>query len=165
MKSEVITFHYTLTDPAGKTLDSSLKGEPLTFVTGTGQIIAGLETQLLKLKAGAKQRIAVPAKDAYGELDPVRIFDMEREKFPEGDVKVGDRFRLGSNHQAAIVTVVHVSAKQIRIDANHPLAGIDLTFDVELIAKRAATKDELAGDCCGGKHEGDCCGRHEHCEH
>ena len=164
MTSEVISFHYTLTDPTGKTLDSSLKGEPLTFVTGTGQIIPGLEAQLLKLKTGAKQRLAVPAKDAYGVKDAKRIFDVAREKFPAGEVKVGDRFRLGNDHQAAVVTVVNVSDAQVRIDTNHPLAGVDLTFDVELIAKRAATKEELEG-CCGGKHEGECCGRHDHCEH
>ncbi len=164
MTSEVISFHYTLTDPTGKTLDSSLQGEPLTFVTGTGHIIAGLETQLLKLKTGDKQRLAVPAKDAYGVLDPNRILDVPREKFPAGEVKVGDQFRLGNDHQAAIATVVHISEKEVRIDTNHPLAGVDLMFDVELVAKRAATKEDLDG-CCGGKHEGECCGRHDHCEH
>ena len=161
MTSEVISFHYTLTDPAGKTLDSSLQGEPLTFVTGTSQIIPGLETQLRKLKTGAKQRIAVPAKDAYGVLDPNRILDVPREKFPAGEVKVGDRFRIGDNHQAAIATVVNVSDTQVRIDTNHPLAGVDLTFDVELLLKRAATPEELEA-CCHGKHDGECCGRHEH---
>ena len=165
MTQEVVSFHYTLTDPAGATLDSSLKGEPLTFVTGTGQIIPGLEKQLLKLKTGAKQRLAVPAKDAYGVKDAKRIFDVPREKFPAGEVKAGDKFRIGDSHQAAIATVLSVTAKQVRIDTNHPLAGVDLTFDVELVAKRAATPEELAGDCCNGKHEGECCGRHDHCEH
>jgi len=164
MTTEVITFHYTLTDPTGKTLDSSIGNEPLTFISGNGQIIPGLETELTKLNAGDKKRISVPAKDAYGELDPNRIFDVPVEKFPEKNVKVGDKFRMGDGHHAAVVTVVGVTGAQIRIDANHPLAGVDLTFAVELIAKRAATKDELEG-CCEGKHEGECCGRHEHCEH
>jgi len=161
MTTEIISFHYTLTDPAGTTLDSSLKGEPLTFMTGSGHIIPGLETQLLQLQTGAKQRLAVPAKDAYGERDPNRIFDVAREKFPTGEVKIGDQFRLGSEHQAAVVTVVNVTDTQVRIDTNHPLAGVDLTFDVEVLAKRVATPEELEA-CCHGKHEGQCCGRHEH---
>ena len=161
MTPNVISFHYTLTNPAGVTIDSSLSGEPLTFVTGTGQIILGLETQLVALNIGDKQRLAVAAKDAYGERDPSRIFDVPLEKFPDKNVKVGDRFRLGNNHQAAVVTVVSVSDTQVRIDTNHPLAGVDLTFAVELIAKRPATPEELE-PCCEGKHEGGCCGRHEH---
>ena len=63
------------------------------------------------------------------------------------------------------VWVVGVHGDHVDIDTNHPLAGVDLTFDVELVAKRAATPEELAGDCCNGKHEGECCGRHDHCEH
>ena len=161
MTPEVISFHYTLTDPTGTTLDSSVNGEPLTFVTGTGHIIPGLEAQLLKLKVGDKQRLAVSAKVAYGEIDQKRIFDVAREKFPAGEIKVGDRFRLGNTHQAAVVTVVNVTDAQVRIDTNHPLAGVDLTFDVELLLKRAATPEELEA-CCHGKHDGECCGRHEH---
>ena len=161
MTPQVISFHYTLTDPTGATLDSSVGHDPLTFMTGAGQIIPGLETQLSALAVGAKQRLAVAAKDAYGLRDPNRVFDVPIEKFPDKNVKVGDRFRLGSDHQAAVVTVVSVSDAQVRIDTNHPLAGMDLTFAVELIAKRAATAEELEG-CCEGKHEGGCCGRHEH---
>ena len=161
MTPQVISFHYTLTDPAGTTLDSSVGHEPLTFMTGTGQIIPGLESQLAPLKIGDKQRLSVAAKDAYGERDPARVFDVPIEKFPDKNVKVGDRFRMGTNHQAAVVTVVNVSDQQVRIDTNHPLAGVDLTFAVELVAKRAATPEEQAG-CCEGQHDGECCGRHEH---
>ena len=161
MTQEIISFHYTLTNPGGTKLDSSEGREPLTFVSGTGHIIPGLEVQLLPLQVGDKKRLTVPAKDAYGELDPNRIFDVPLEKFPDQNVKVGDQFRLGSNHQAAIVTVVAVTGKQVRINTNHPLAGVDLTFDVEVLGKRAATPEELEA-CCHGKHDGECCGRHEH---
>ena len=161
MTPNIISFHYTLTNPAGATLDSSVGREPLTFMTGSGQIIPGLESQLEALKIGDKQRLSVAAKDAYGEPDPLRIFDVPREKFPEKSVKIGDQFRLGNDHQATVATVVSVTDALVRIDTNHPLAGVDLTFAVELIAKRAATPEELEG-CCEGKHDGECCGRHEH---
>ena len=161
MTPNVISFHYTLTNPTGTTLDSSLDREPLTFITGTGQIIPGLESQLSTLKIGDKKKLSVAAKDAYGEHDPERVIDMPVEKFPDKNIKVGDRFRLGSGHQSAVVTVVNVTDTQVRIDTNHPLAGVDLTFAVELIAKRPATAEELE-PCCEGKHEGGCCGRHEH---
>ena len=161
MTSEVISFHYTLTDPTGQTLDSSLGHEPLTFMSGNCQIIPGLESQLLPLNVGDKKRLSVAAKDAYGERDPNRVFDVPLEKFPEQNVKVGDKFRMGNNHQAAVVTVVGVTGTQVRIDTNHPLAGVDLTFAIEMIAKRAATPEELEG-CCEGKHDGECCGRHKH---
>ena len=161
MTPNVISFHYTLTNPAGTTLDSSLDREPLTFIAGTGQIIPGLESQLSALNIGDKKKLSVAAKEAYGEHDPERVIDVPVEKFPDKNIKVGDRFRLGSGHQSAVVTVVNVTDTQVRIDTNHPLAGVDLSFAVELIAKRPATAEELE-PCCEGKHEGGCCGRHEH---
>ena len=163
MPNQVISFHYTLTDPTGAQLDSSVGAEPLTFVVGMGQIIPGLETHLTVLNIGDKKRITVPAKDAYGEKDSERVFDVPAERFPMPvkDLKIGDRFRMGNDHQAAIVTVMKVTDAAITLDANHPLAGVDLTFDVEMMSKRNATPEDLqGGGCCGGaRHEeqGGCC--------
>jgi FKBP-type peptidyl-prolyl cis-trans isomerase SlyD len=170
MSNQVISFHYTLTDPSGATLDSSAGGKPLSFVSGMGQIIPGLETHLAGMSVGDKKRVTVPAKDAYGEKDKTRIFDVPSERFPMPvkDVKVGDQFRMGAGHQAAIVTVMQVTEKSVTLDANHPLAGVDLTFDVEMMDKRDAKPEDMHGsDCChGARHEeqGGCCGGEHHHE-
>jgi FKBP-type peptidyl-prolyl cis-trans isomerase SlyD len=172
MNQQVISFHYTLTDPQGKTLDSSAGREPLSFVTGLGQIIPGLESHLTGMASGEKKRVTVPAKDAYGERDDARTFDVPRERFPIQDAAVGDRFRMGDGHHAMIVTVTKMTDTHVTMDANHPLAGVDLTFDLELVAKRDATPADLES-CCGSHAHGDCghgdedgcCGRHDRCEH
>lgn len=167
MNNQVLSFHYTLTDPQGKTLDSSAGRAPLQIITGLGQIIPGLEPHLVAMAAGEKKRVTVPAKDAYGERDAERTFDMPRERFPMKDAAVGDRFRMGDGHHAMVVTVTKMTDTHVTMDANHPLAGMDLTFDLELVDKRAATPEDMES-CCGGQHhcdEGGCCGQHEYCEH
>ena len=144
MPTHVITFHYTLTDAAGKQLDTSAGAEPLAFLEGSGQIIPGLETQLRTMNVGDKQRLTVPARDAYGEKDPTNVREISRDKLPVRQVKVGDQFRAGSDHHAPIVTVTGVTDTHVTLDGNHPLAGQDLTFDLEITDKRAATDEELA---------------------
>jgi FKBP-type peptidyl-prolyl cis-trans isomerase SlyD len=167
MNQQVISFHYTLTDPAGKKLDSSEGREPLSFVEGAGNIIPGLETHLSAMAVGEKKRVTVPAKQAYGERDAARMVEVPREKFPEKEVQVGDQFRLGGGGQAMVVTVMKTSPSHITLDANHPLAGVDLTFDVELVAKRDATAKDM--ECCSGAHHhehgGGCCEGEHHDEH
>ena len=142
MKRKVISFHYTLTDPTGQTIDSSSGREPLTYMEGAGQIIPGLETELGKLKAGDKKKIGVKADDAYGQRDPQALIDVPREKLPSQTVKVGDQFR--SNQSPLPLTVTKVTDTHVTLDANHPLAGVDLTFDVEITTIRDATEEELA---------------------
>ena len=144
MANKVISFHYKLTDAAGTVLDSSDGGEPLTFLEGVGQIIPGLESQLLAMKVGDKKSVTVPAKDAYGERDPGNVVEMELEKMPTKNIKAGDQFRAGEGHQAPVVTATKVTATHVTLNGNHPLAGKDLTFDVEIAAIRDATQDELA---------------------
>ena len=154
MSHQVIAFHYKLTDVAGKTLDQLESGDPLAFMTGVGQIIPGLESVLVTMKTGDKKRVEVEAKDAYGERDISRIMNVQRSQLPEGDVKVGDMFH-GPNGE--VVTVTAVSLEGVTLDANHPLAGQKLIFDVEIATVRAATKDEVAH---GHAHGAD--GHHQH---
>ncbi len=143
MGNKVISFHYTLTDSAGKRLDSSAKNEPLAFLVGGGQIIPGLETHLLTMKVGDKRRVLVPAKDAYGAKDPANTTEMPLDKMPSQNIKVGDQFRAGNDGHAPVVLVTKVTDTHVTLDGNHPLAGLDLTFDVEVTEIRDATKDEL----------------------
>jgi FKBP-type peptidyl-prolyl cis-trans isomerase SlyD len=142
MAKKVISFHYLLTDSGGKTLDSSADGEPLTFLEGVGQIIPGLETHLRAMKVGEKKSIAVKAKDAYGEKDPSNVVEMSLDKMPTRQVKVGDQFRAGQDARAPVVTATKVTDTHVTLDGNHPLAGMDLTFAVEVTEIREATEEE-----------------------
>lgn len=154
MSHKVIAFHYKLTDVSGATLDQSEANEPLAFMTGVGQIIPGLESVLITLGKGDKRRVEVEAKDAYGERDLGRILNVKRNQLPEGDVKVGDMFH-GPNGE--VVTVTAISIDSVTLDANHPLAGQKLIFDVEIDTVRDATKEEVAH---GHAHGAD--GHHQH---
>jgi len=142
----VISFHYTLRDPRGEVIDTNVGGEPVSFLQGAGQIIEGLEEVLVGLAAGAKARVEVPAARAYGERDPEQMQAVLRDLLPvEGDLQPGDRFQAGQDPQAPTLTVIRVEGDQVWLDANHPLAGVDLSFDVEVVAVRAATAAELGG--------------------
>ena len=155
MSQTVISFHYTLTDSAGKELDSSAGSDPLTFLTGVGQIIAGLEKQLHGMKPGDKRRIEVQSAEAYGPHDPKNVTEMPLAKMPTQKIKVGDRFRAGDGQHAPVVTVTKITGSQVTLDGNHPLAGLDLTFDVEITAVRPATDEESAhghAHGAGGHH-------------
>ena len=155
MSKKVITFHYTVKDTAGELIDSSSGSEPLMFLEGSGQIIPGLEKHLLPLVAGDKKTVAVPAAEAYGERDEGMIFDVPRTQFPKGEkIEVGMKFQAQSQdgHPSPVFTVVGLTLESIKVDGNHPLAGKDLNFDVEVVNVRAATKEELSH---GHAHGGD----------
>jgi FKBP-type peptidyl-prolyl cis-trans isomerase SlyD len=144
MKPNVVTFHYTLRDPAGRVLDTSAGGEPITYLEGAGQIIDGLDEQLRGEPAGTRRVVQVPAAKAYGEHDAGQIQRLPRAQIPvEGELNVGDRFQTDTDRYAPIVTVVALDAETITLDANHPLAGVDLTFEVDVVAVRAATAAEV----------------------
>lgn len=141
---KVISFLYTLRDPRGQVLDMASADEPIVFLEGSGLIIEGLATALVGLEAGVKKHVEVPAADGYGERDPAQVRRVPRDVLPvEGEVKVGDQFRTGPDNAAPIVTVVEVSDEGVMLDANHPLAGMDLTFDVEVLEVRDATETEI----------------------
>jgi FKBP-type peptidyl-prolyl cis-trans isomerase SlyD len=154
----VVTFHYTLRDATDRIVDTSAGGEPVTFLEGAGQIIEGLEEQLRTVEQGAKLKVQVPAAKAYGERDPDQVQRVNRGLLPiEGELKIGDSFRAGEDRHAPIVTVSGFAGEDVLLDANHPLAGVDLTFDVEIIGVRPASNDELShGHAHGGAAGGEC---------
>jgi FKBP-type peptidyl-prolyl cis-trans isomerase SlyD len=167
MNARVISFHYTLTDPKGETLDSSTGRSPLSYVEGQGQIIPGLEIELAKLNTGDKKRIEVKAQHAYGLRNSDLVFEVAKDRLPSQEIKVGDRFR--SHASPVPLTVTKVTDSHVTLDANHPLADVDLTFDVEVTEMREATDEDLApscgGSCSGCGHDeehsrehGGCCG-------
>jgi FKBP-type peptidyl-prolyl cis-trans isomerase SlyD len=141
----VVSFNYTLRDPAGKVLDTSAGGEPISYLEGAGQIIEGLDEQLRSTAPGAKVRVVVPARKAYGDRDPAQMQKVNRSVLPvEGELKLGDQFQTGPDRHDPIVTVAGIEGDEVLLDANHPLAGVDLTFDVEIISARDATPEEIS---------------------
>ncbi|HEY0007543.1 MAG TPA: peptidylprolyl isomerase, partial [Tepidisphaeraceae bacterium] len=142
----VAHFDYTLTDPSGNTLDTSAGREPLAYLHGFGNIIPGLEAAMVGKQAGDEFTVTVPAVDAYGEHDPAMVQAVPRAVFPaEADIQPGQQFHARSPEgEARVVTVKAVAADEITIDANHPLAGVALTFAVKVTEVRAASEEELA---------------------
>jgi FKBP-type peptidyl-prolyl cis-trans isomerase SlyD len=160
----VVSFHYTLRDPNGRVLDTSAGGEPVSYLEGSGQIIDGLDEQLRGVAAGTKTRVQVPAARAYGERDPAQLQRVPRAMLPiEGELSVGDQFQTGPHRADPVVTVAAIEGDEVLLDANHPLAGVDLTFEVEITAARPATPEELSHGHGHGGGEGSCgsgCGCH-----
>jgi len=140
----VASFHYTLTDSAGKVLDSSEGHEPLSYLHGASNIIPGLEEALQGKSVGDKLQVAVPAARAYGLRNDELVQELPASMFSGIDkIEIGMEFHAETEQGLQVVTVTKVDGDQITIDGNHPLAGIDLNFDVEITEVRSATDDEV----------------------
>ncbi|MGH8219597.1 MAG: peptidylprolyl isomerase [Steroidobacteraceae bacterium] len=140
----VVSIHYTLKDDGGQVIDSSEAGDPLTYLHGHGQLIAGLERRLEGRGTGDKLNAAVPAADGYGEYDEALVQQVPRRTLKGiANVKVGMQLRAQTEHGARTVTVTRVAGDMVTLDGNHPLAGKNLDFDVEIAAVRDATAEEL----------------------
>jgi FKBP-type peptidyl-prolyl cis-trans isomerase SlyD len=138
-----LTFHYTLRNRAGRILDTSRGAEPLSCVEGTGQIIEGLEDSLRRMNESETRQVVVPPERAYGVREAALVQKVPRDRLPVDEVQVGDQFQTGPDRQDPVVTVVAIEGDDVLIDANHPLAGEELHFEVELVAQRPATPAEL----------------------
>ncbi|HSH09480.1 MAG TPA: peptidylprolyl isomerase [Oceanipulchritudo sp.] len=140
----VVSMHYVLTSPTGEVLDSSEGRDPLAYLHGHGNIIPGLEKQLEGKSVGDKLVAEVPAAEAYGERDPALVLEATRSQFPaEADLQPGMRFQAQTPEGNQVAEITKVEGDTVTVDTNHPLAGVDLTFNVEIIDIRAATEDEL----------------------
>lgn len=142
MSQKVISFHYTLTDSDGEVLESSSGRDPVTFMAGAGMIVPGLEKEIVHFAVGDKKRVEVKAEEAYGLIDFNRFVQVPRQALPKPDLKVGDVFQ--SNASPMPFTVKKIAEDgTVTLDGNHPLAGEDLTFDVEVTEHREATEEEI----------------------
>ena len=143
-ENPVVSIHYTLTNKAGDKLDSSIGAEPLSYLHGAGNIIPGLESALSDSSVGDKLTVTIEAADAYGERNEQQIQTVSKEMFQGIDnIEVGMQFQADSSSGPAIVTITKVEGDDITIDGNHPLAGEQLTFDVEVMDIRPATETEM----------------------
>ncbi|ASP19121.1 peptidylprolyl isomerase [Antarctobacter heliothermus] len=132
---DTVRIHYTGTLTDGTKFDSSEGRDPLEFTVGEGQIIPGLEKAIPGMVAGDKKTVAVPADEAYGPTNPDARQDVPRTEIPADiPLDLGTQLQVQApDGQVLPVTVVAVTEEVVTLDANHPLAGKDLTFDIELV--------------------------------
>ncbi len=140
-KNKVASIHYTLTNNEGNTLDSSAGKDPLVYIHGNGNLIPGMENGLEGKSKGDKFIIKVSPENGYGVKSDELMQHVPRSAFGDQKIDVGMQFQT---NQGQVVTITKIGLDSVTVDANHPLAGVELNFDVEVMEIREATADELA---------------------
>ncbi|MBE3652587.1 peptidylprolyl isomerase [Vibrio navarrensis] len=179
-KNVVVSLAYQVKLEDGIVVDSSTTDAPLDYLHGHNNLITGLENELEGKVAGDKFTVTVAPEDAYGEHSDALVQRVPAEVFQGVEqIEVGMRFLADTDQGPIPVEVTEVDGDEVVVDGNHMLAGQTLTFDVEVIAVREATAEEIehghihqGGGCCGGHehdhdhdHEGGCCGGEGHDYH
>jgi len=144
-KNKVVSFDYTLTLDSGEIADTSDGREPLNFLVGVGQIIPGLENEMIGMSIGDKKVVTVQPKDAYGERNPDMVQSVPVEHLPDSiNLVVGEEIE-GQSEDGHIVygQIIQIDSQSVKIDFNHPLADETLTFDIEIVGIRDATPEEI----------------------
>ncbi len=143
-QNKVAVITYTLTDTEGTIIDKATVAEPFSLIQGTGNIIPGLEAALEGKKAGDKINTTIDPNDAYGERNDSLTQVLSKEMFSGVDtIEAGMQFHTQTEQGLSVVTVTDIAEKEVTVDANHPLAGVTLNFEVDIIKVRDATEDEL----------------------
>lgn len=139
-QGDTVHLHYTGTLEDGTPFDSSAGRDPLVFQVGAGQIIPGLDTALPGMAEGDEKKVTVPCEQAYGPVNPGMLQQIPRGDIPANiAVDVGTQLQMKTpDGQAVPVVVKAADAETVTLDANHPLAGKDLTFDIKLVAIQKA---------------------------
>jgi len=142
-QDHIVGFNYTLKDDSGMVIDSS-KDEPLQYHHGRGKLVRGLEKALTGKTVGWKGSVRVSKAEGYGDYDSRMVFGVPLGKFGKQSPVIGDIVGVpnpkGGQFQAR---VIRINDKEVTLDANHPLAGMELTWDVEIVSVRPARPDEL----------------------
>lgn len=135
---DTVRVHYRGTLSDGSEFDSSAGREPLEFVIGSGQVIPGFDAAVLGLEPGEKVTVTIPAADAYGEHNPEGLQPFPMSAFPSPP-ELGWAVELGGpNNERIPATIAEINGDEVILDFNHPLAGQDLTFEIELVEIDAA---------------------------
>ncbi|MCF2856282.1 peptidylprolyl isomerase [Pseudoalteromonas sp. SMS1] len=157
-QNTVVKMHYSVLDGDQNSIDNTFDEEPLEFIIGTGFLIKGLEDALIDKQAGDKISVTVEPENGYGIRNDNLTQAVPKSMFEGIDVEVGMQFRATTDEGEQAVIVIGVEDDEVIVDGNHPLAGITLHFDVEIVEVREATQDELAH---GHVHSEGGCG-HDH---
>ncbi len=143
-KEKVVSIHYKLTNNDGQVLDSSEGRDPLSYIQGSKNIIKGLEDALEGKTTGDKLNVTVPPEEAYGLREEEKVQAIPKSSFGEiQEIQPGQQFQMQTQAGPVIISVVEVQGDQVLIDANHPLAGETLNFEVEVTNVRDASQEEL----------------------
>jgi len=141
--ARVASIHYTLTDDDGQVIDKSPEAQPLQYFHGAGNIVPGLEKALAGKQPGDTLKVDVKPEEAYGVRNEQLVQVVPRTAFQGVDkIEPGMQFQARSERGPMLVTVVEANDEQVRIDANHPLAGRNLHFDVKVADVREASEEE-----------------------
>ncbi len=144
-KRKAVTINYTLTNDDGEVLDTSRGGEPLSFIFGIGTLIPGLENALDGKSPGDHLKVSIKPEDAYGPRDESLIRLVPRAAFGGvEELEVGMCFQATSDQGDQMIMITRIDGDNITVDGNHPLAGMPLNFDVEVVAVRDATDEEIS---------------------
>lgn len=144
--SRVASLHYVLLDARGHTIDDSrARQQPLEYLHGHGNLFPALESAMMDCKSGETLRVTLSPAEAYGERDEALVNQSPRSAFSvDGSLRPGQRFQAQGPEGPHTVTLIAVNGSQVTVDANHPLAGETLTYDVEILEVREATRAELS---------------------
>ena len=133
---DTVSVHYTGKLSDETVFDSSRDREPLSFEIGAGKVIPGFESSVVGMAPGDTKTITIESEKAYGPYREDQVVEIEKERLPENiDPEVGQQLQVQqANGETAVVVIKDVSDSAVTLDANHPLAGKDLIFDIELVA-------------------------------
>lgn len=132
---DTVAVHYTGTLQDGTVFDSSLEREPLEFTLGAQQVVPGFENGVIGMDIDETKTIDIPCEQAYGPHNPAQIIEINRDQVPpEMKIEVGMQLQMAADDgQQLIVTVMELTDEKVKLDANHMLAGKDLTFEIKLV--------------------------------
>jgi FKBP-type peptidyl-prolyl cis-trans isomerase SlyD len=157
-RNRVVSIEYTLTGTDGAVIDTSRGDEPISYVHGAGTLVDALEAAMEGKGPSDKVSLTLPPERAYGIRDDSIVFTVPRSQFGAGDdPEIGMQVVLQGDGDGQVVTIVAMNEDEVTVDGNHPLAGLTLTFDVEILDVREATEEEIEH---GHAHDGD--SEHEH---
>ena len=175
----VVEIHYTLTNDAGEVIASSENSTPLPYIQGKKNIVPGLEQKMVGRVIGEKFTAKVTPEEGYGPRQESMVQSVPKESFESSeDIQLGAHFQVQTREgDVIVVRVVNITDTAVILDGNHPLAGTNLNFKIEVVSIREATEEELkkghlhqGAGCCGGHgechedseaSEGSCCSGHE----
>ena len=152
LNPRVFAFNYVLKNSQGDTLDASAPNQPMPFLEGRQQIIPALEKIMVMMNEGDKRKISLKAAEAYGDYRADMVMDVPKEELAHLKIEVGTHLQLQLNQGVQVVKVSKISDTHVTLDGNHPLAGVDLEFDIEIMLIRQATPEEIQHGHAHGLH-------------
>ncbi|EAH8751279.1 peptidylprolyl isomerase [Campylobacter jejuni] len=164
-KNSVVSMFYELKDAnTNEVLESNLYSQPISFILGKGQILESLEEEVMKLDCPSNADVVIKKEKGLGEYDENAVQTLPKEQFAGIDLKVGmELFGEGENGETVRVTVKEIGENDVTIDYNHPYAGRDLLFSLNIVDARAASEDEILTGIIAGSHS--CGSGHGHDHH